>query len=106
MYISWSGPMYSRFMPFENKRIANFLAAFVTLYIKVIYYGVLTTKPLEYKEFQFVYICSLLSNTQLIGKQNVSKLQLLSWIGQFDKIISVIHFTMGNFFGNLFYALK
>ena len=35
---------------------------------------VLTTKPLESREFQFVYLCSLLSNTPFIRKQNGSKL--------------------------------
>ena len=52
---------------------------------KVIYYWVLTTKPLEDREFQFVYTCSLLSNVQFIRKHWL-KLQFLSWIGQFDKI--------------------
>ena len=37
---------------------------------KVIYLRVLTTKPLEDRKFQFVYICSLLSNKQFIRKQN------------------------------------
>ena len=60
--------------------------------------GVLTTKLLEDREFQFVYISSLLSNTQFIKKQNVSKLQFLSWVGQFDKIFYDFFFTMGNFF--------
>ena len=48
---------------------------------KVIYYGELTTNPLEYKEFNFVYICSSLSNTTFIRKirkQNGSKLQFLT----------------------------
>ena len=36
------------------------------LTIRVIHLGVLTTKPLEAREFQFVYLCSLLSNTQFI----------------------------------------
>ena len=35
----------------------------------------LTRKPLEDREFQFVYICSLFGKTQFIGKQNGSKLQ-------------------------------
>ena len=39
---------------------------------KVIYYGVLTTKPSKDREFQFVYICSLLSNKQLVRKENCS----------------------------------
>ena len=33
----------------------------------------MTTKPLEDKEFQIVYICSLLSNTQFTMKQNGAK---------------------------------
>ena len=33
---------------------------------QVIYLGELTTKPLNDREFQFAYICSLLSNTQFI----------------------------------------
>ena len=37
------------------------------LTIRVIHLGVLTTKPLEAREFQFVYLCSLLSNTQFIS---------------------------------------
>ena len=37
--------------------------------------SVLTTKPLEDREFQFVYLCSLLSNFQFIRQQNDSKLQ-------------------------------
>ena len=54
------------------------------LLIKVIYYGVLTKKMLEDREIQIVYICSLLSNTLFIRKQNVSKLKVLSRIGQFN----------------------
>ena len=52
---------------------------------KVIYYGVLTTKPFENREFQFVDICSLLSNTQFLRKQNGLKLQFWRSRGQFDK---------------------
>ena len=33
------------------------------------------TKPLEDREFQFGYICSLLSNTQFITNKNGSKFQ-------------------------------
>ena len=33
---------------------------------RVIYQGLLPTKPLEDREFQFVYLYSLLSNTQFI----------------------------------------
>ena len=40
--------------------------------------GVLTTKPLEERKFQSVYICSLLSNTQFIRKQNGLKLLFYS----------------------------
>ena len=43
---------------------------------KVIYLGVLTEQLLEDREFQFVCVCSLLSNTQLIRKR--FKLQFLS----------------------------
>ena len=46
---------------------------------KVIHQRVLKTKPLEdignFKVADSVYICSLFSNTQFIGKQNGSKLQ-------------------------------
>ena len=46
---------------------------------KVNYQGVLTTKMLEDREFQFsIYICSFLSNKEFIRKQNVSRLQSLS----------------------------
>ena len=68
---------------------------------KVIYSGVLTTKPSEDRVFQFVYICFLLSNSQFIMEHNGSKLQFLSWIGQFDNtcfFIFVISFKMGNHF--------
>ena len=51
------------------------LEAFMT---KVIYCWVLITKLLKDREFQFVYICSLLSTTQFIMKQNGSKLQVLA----------------------------
>ena len=46
--------------------------------------------PWEDRESQFVYVCSLLSNAQFIRKQNCSKWQILSWIGQFDK--NILHF--------------
>ena len=42
---------------------------------KVIYCGVFTTRPLEDREFQFVYICSLISNTEFIREQKGSKWQ-------------------------------
>ena len=41
---------------------------------------VLTTKPLEAREFQFVYTCSLLSNAHFIRKQNGPKLQSVFYI--------------------------
>ena len=75
--------------------------------VKVIYFGVLTTKPLEDRKFQFFYIHSLFSNTQFIRKQNGLKLQFLRWIGQFDKIVFIfvwLFFTMGNFFDTFHYA--
>ena len=37
--------------------------------------GVLTTKSLEDRKFQFVYMCSFLSNTHFTRKQNGSKWQ-------------------------------
>ena len=40
---------------------------------EVNYHGVLATKLLETKEFKFVYIYSLLNNTQFTMKQNDSK---------------------------------
>ena len=46
----------------------------------------MATKPLKEREFQFVYICSLLSNTRFLRKLNGPKLQLLDWIRQFGKI--------------------
>ena len=41
---------------------------------------VLTTQPLKNREFQFVYLCSLLSSTPFIRKQNGSKLQVFFFI--------------------------
>ena len=35
---------------------------------KVIYQGALTTKPIEDREFQFVYTCSILRNAQFINR--------------------------------------
>ena len=64
-------------------------------FIKVIYQGVLTTKPLEDREFQFVY-------NIVYKEKNSSKLQLLSWIWKYV----FAFFIMGNFFGKLFYALE
>jgi len=46
---------------------------------EVIYCGVLTTKPLEDRKFQFVNLCSLFSNTLFIRKQNIPKLQSYSY---------------------------
>ena len=40
--------------------------------------SVLTTNPLEEREFQVVYIFTLLGNTDFKRKQNGSKLQSLS----------------------------
>ena len=47
---------------------------------KVIYWLVLTTKLLEDREIQFVYRCSLLSNTEFIRKQK----QILSTTSNMD----------------------
>ena len=55
---------------------------------KVIYQGVLTTKPFENREFQFVYICSLFSST--MRQQNGSKLKFLGRIGEFNNFF--LHF--------------
>ena len=54
--------------------------------------GEMTTNPWDDRESQFVYVCSLLSNTQFIRKQNGSKWQFLSWIGQFDQIFFFLWF--------------
>ena len=48
---------------------------FRCFHIRVIYLWVLTRKPLEAKEFKFIYLCSLSSNTLFIRKQNDFKLQ-------------------------------
>ena len=42
--------------------------------IKALMVRVLTTKPLGNREFQSVYLCSLLSNTPFLRKQNGIKL--------------------------------
>ena len=47
----------------------------VNVTIKVIYLRVLTTKLLKDRKFQFVYICSLLSNKPFKRKHKFSKLQ-------------------------------
>jgi hypothetical protein len=60
-------------------------------------FGALTTKPLEDKQCQFVYIVTKHSNKKFIMKQNYSKLRILNRIGQFD---------MGIVFGDLFYCFE
>ena len=51
------------------------MAPLLSVDSRVIYVRVLKTKPLEDREFQFVYIFSLLNNIQFIRKQNDLKLQ-------------------------------
>ena len=51
------------------------MAPLLSVDSRVIYLRVLATKPLEDREFQFVYLLSLLSNKQYIWKQNDLKLQ-------------------------------
>ena len=42
-------------------------------YHRVIHLGILTRKPVIEMESQFVYLCSLLSNTLFVERQNASK---------------------------------
>ena len=79
------GGLMSRIRYFLNIVAQHFMEYNILSLIKVIYYGVLTTKPLK-----FVFTCSLLSDTKLKRKQNGLKLQFLSWIGQLEKMF--LHF--------------
>ena len=70
------------------------LCDFFLLVTNVIYQGVLTTKPLEDREFQFFYICSLLSNAHFIRKQNGS---LCSFWAEHDNLtlfLPVLQFVL------------
>ena len=74
---------------------------------KVIYWGVLTRKPLKDMEFQFIYVCSLLSNTKFVNKQNGSKLIKIMKIVIFLIKQLIYHFTIAWSFyiRNLWYSL-
>jgi hypothetical protein len=84
---AWSNRTHFCLSMDNAPRFNNLISIPPDMKVNVIYYGVLTTKSLEDRKFQFVYIFTLfmVTHTQFIRKQS-SKLQFLSWLWQFDRI--------------------